>query len=316
MFALRTLLLEQCAEDRPVYGHAVSKATGPNMMINISRLDYDDQVSCLAPGGFRTGLLLLPLTHNMQEAPESEAIVILENWFLNNSPVLLWSHYVSKAVPTKCWWFERTRRNMRVFVFYSFLWRPVVRVRSDHRPWHCACAGTSVDGRALQVCTNSTGPKLERWHFWLTTGEIQLQTVLSVPVLTWAGGSSPSTKVCPWPCYWAIVWPSPILLSPAWPQVSCYLEKCPSLLSQAVERSVFSNHAELYCTRYFKTSVLIWLTAIFMKSFAYDVYQWWVVINNTRMIYLRKSIHTSGLTEMHYFIMHTRSTTDLSFLSS
>lgn len=67
----------------------------------------------------------------------------------------------------------------------------MVRVCCDHRPWLnpvcCVYARARVRAcacnRALQACANSTGLKQERWHFWVTTAEIRLQTVLSVPVL-------------------------------------------------------------------------------------------------------------------------------------
>lgn len=79
-------------------------------------------------------------------------------------------------------------QKLKYHLFFTVLyWRPVVHVCCDHRPWLnpavCECECESVCNRALQVCTNSAGLKQERWHFWVTTGEIRLQTVLSVPVL-------------------------------------------------------------------------------------------------------------------------------------
>lgn len=94
-------------------GRLFSKATGPNMMINISRLDYDDQVSCLASGRFRTHLLLPPLTWQ-----HARSTWKWSHWECSEETRIiqpqLWSHSALKAVFTKCYWFERTRRNMRV----------------------------------------------------------------------------------------------------------------------------------------------------------------------------------------------------------
>lgn len=89
---------------------------------------------------------------------------------------------------------ERKRgQKLEHHLFFTVLyWRPVVHVCCDHRPWlnpacvcvcKCVCVYVCKCNRTLQVCTNSAGLKQERWHFWVTTGEIRLQTVLSVPVL-------------------------------------------------------------------------------------------------------------------------------------
>lgn len=190
-------------------GTRFSKATGPNMMINISRLDCDDQVSCLASGGFRTGLLLLPRTWQYARSSKWSYSDILRNRTDPTPGALITLSFKSGAHKVMRVSKDKKKHACVCFsvVFCGGQWC-VSGLTTCPRT---ACAGRSVYDCALQVCTNSTGPKQERWHFWLTTGEIQLQTVLSVPVLTWAGGSSPSTKVCPWPWCWAIDWPSPIL---------------------------------------------------------------------------------------------------------
>lgn len=106
-------------------GTLFSKATGPNMMINISRLD-DDQVSCLASGCFRTGLLLLLLTWlHARIASKWSYCHTFHHRLLNNLisvALITFSLYSGMYAATHSIWKNKKRNTFVFTVFCGGQW--------------------------------------------------------------------------------------------------------------------------------------------------------------------------------------------------